>query len=44
MKKKSFIVGIFLALVFAGGLVIYYKNYPSTEIRQKISVEGMFLD
>jgi len=44
LKKESLILGILVALAFTGGMIIYHENFPSSEQRQTISVEGMFLD
>ena len=43
-KKKSLIAWILIALALSGGMVLYYRQYPSPEIRKELSVDGMFAD
>ena len=43
-KKKSLITWILIALALIGGMVFYYRQYPSTDIRRELSVDGMFAD
>ena len=43
-KKKSLIAWILIAITLAGGMVLYYRQYPSPEIRRELSVDGMFAD
>ena len=43
-KKKSLIGWILIAIALAGGIVLYYKQYPSPEQRREISVDGIFSD
>ena len=43
-KKKSLITWILIALALTGGMVLYYRQYPSLEIRRELSVDGMFAD
>ena len=43
-KKKALIVWILIALALTGGMVLYYRQYPSPETRRELSVEGMFAD
>ena len=44
IEKESLILGILVALPFTGGIIIYHENFPSSEQRQTISAEEMFLD
>ncbi|KGG13407.1 MULTISPECIES: hypothetical protein [Prochlorococcus] len=44
MKKRFSIVGIFIVVAFTHGMLIFHENFPSAQTRQKISVDGMFLD
>ncbi|KGG16119.1 MULTISPECIES: hypothetical protein [unclassified Prochlorococcus] len=44
MKKKPLIISTIVILAFAGGMILYYENYPSSETRRHISTDGMFLD
>ena len=43
-KKKSLITWILIALALTGGMVLYYRQYPSPETRRELSVDGMFAD
>ena len=43
-KKKSLISWILIATTLIGGMVLYYRQYPSPETRRELSVEGMFFD
>ncbi len=43
-KNKALVAWILLALAVVGGLVLYYKQYPSAETRRELSVDGIFLD
>jgi len=43
-KKKSLIAWIMIAITLSGGMILYYRQYPSPETRREISVEGMFSD
>ena len=43
-KKKSLIAWILIAITLTGGMVLYYRQYPSPEIRRELSVDGMFAD
>ncbi len=43
-KCKSLILLILFAMGFVGGMILYYEQYPSTEIRREISVKGIFMD
>ncbi len=43
-KKKSLIAWILIAIALSGGMVLYYEQYPSPEIRRELSVDGMFTD
>ena len=43
-KKKSLITWILIALALTGGMVLYYRQYPSPDTRRELSVEGIFAD
>ena len=43
-KKKSLITWILIALALTGGMVLYYRQYPSPDTRRELSVNGMFAD
>ena len=43
-KKKSLIAWIVIALALTGGVVLYYRQYPSPDTRRELSVEGIFAD
>ncbi len=43
-KKKSLIAWILIAITLTGGVVLYYRQYPSPETRRELSVDGMFAD
>ena len=43
-KKKSLITWILIALALTGGMVLYYRQYPSPDTRRGLSVDGMFAD
>ena len=43
-KKKSLIAWILIALALTGGMVLYYRQYPSPDTRKELSVDGMFVD
>ena len=43
-KKKSLIAWILIALALTAGMGLYYRQYPSSDTRQKLSVHGMFAD
>ena len=44
-KNGSSLLGvILLSIAFTAGIVIYYEQYPSAEIRRELSVDGMFID
>ena len=43
-KKKSLIAWILIALALTGGMVLYYRQYPSPETRRELSADGMFAD
>ncbi len=43
-KKKSLIAWILIAIALTGGIALYYRQYPSSDTRREISVEGMFAD
>ncbi len=43
-RRKSLIAWLLLAIGLAGGLILYYKQYPSLETRREISVNGIFMD
>ena len=43
-KKKSLITWIVIALALTGGMVLYYRQYPSPDTRRDLSVDGMFVD
>ncbi len=43
-KKRSLIAWIMVSLALTGGMVLYYRQYPSLEIRRELSVDGMFAD
>ncbi len=43
-KKKSLIAWILIAIALTGGMVWYYRQYPSPDIRRELSVDGMFAD
>ncbi len=43
-KKRSLIGLTLLATALVGGMVLYYRQYPSPETRKEISVGGMFAD
>ena len=43
-QKKSLIAWILIALALTGGMVLYYKQYPSPDTRRELSVDGMFAD
>ena len=41
-KKKSLITWILIALALTGGMVLYFRQYPSPDTRRDLSVDGMF--
>ena len=43
-KKKALIACILITLALTGGMVLYYRQYPSPDTRKEISVDGMFAD
>ncbi|ABX09433.1 hypothetical protein [Prochlorococcus marinus] len=43
-KKKGLIAWILIAITLTGGMVLYYRQYPSPDTRREISVNGMFAD
>ena len=43
-KNKLLIPWILLAIALACGMALYYKQYPSLEIRRQLSVDGVFMD
>jgi len=43
-KEKSIIAWILIGIALSFGIVIYYKQYPSPEIRRELSVDVMFTD
>ena len=43
-KEKALIAWILIGITLSIGMVIYYKQYPSPEIRRELSVDGMFAD
>ncbi len=43
-NKRSLIAWIMISLALTGGMVLYYRQYPSLEIRRELSVDGMFAD
>ncbi len=43
-KKKSFIAWIMVAIALTGGMVLYYRQYPSPGTRRELSVNGIFAD
>ena len=43
-KKKSLIAWILIAITLTGGMVLYYRQYPSPDTRRELSVDGMFAD
>ena len=43
-KRKSFIAWMLISLTLTGGMVLYYRQYPSPETRRELSVDGMFAD
>ena len=46
IKRLSFrlLVKIAIAGALQIGLIQYYHQYPSQEVRRELSVQGMFLD
>ncbi|KGG14180.1 MULTISPECIES: hypothetical protein [Prochlorococcus] len=43
-RRKLVITWILVAIAVTGGMVLYYKQYPSPEVRKELSVGGMFDD
>ena len=43
-KNKSLIAWMLIALSLTGGMVLYYRQYPSPDTRRELSVDGMFAD
>ena len=43
-KKKSLITWILIALALTGGMVLYYRQYPSPDTRRELPVDAMFAD
>ena len=43
-KKKSLITWILIALALTGGMILYYRQYPSPDTRRELSVDGIFAD
>ncbi len=43
-KKNLLIAWLLIGIALAIGIVFYYKQYPSSESRQEISVDGVFFD
>ncbi len=42
-RKKS-ISWILIAIALTGGIICYYEQYPSSNIRRELSVDGLFAD
>ena len=43
-KKKSVITWILIAIALSGGMVLYYRQFPSPDTRRELSVDAMFAD
>ena len=43
-RKKKFVSWMLFIISLMGGMLLYLHNYPSTETRREISVDGIFLD
>ena len=43
-KKNSLFAWILIALALTSGIALYYQEYPSSETRREISVDGIFKD
>ena len=43
-KKKSLIAWILIAIALSGGMVLYYRQFPSPDTRRELSVDAMFAD
>ena len=43
-KRKSLIAWIIFAIALGFGMIFYYQQFPSPEIRRDLSVDGMFFD
>jgi hypothetical protein len=43
-EKQSLIAWILIAIALIGGMVWYYRQYPSPDIRRELSVDEMFAD
>ncbi len=43
-REKPLIAWILIGIALSIGMVIYYKQYPSPEIRRELSIDVMFAD
>ena len=43
-KRNSGIAWILIAIALTFGMIFYYQQYPSSETRRELSVDGMFFD
>ena len=43
-NKKSLIAWVLFAIALIGGVVLYYRQYPSPETRRELTVDGIFVD
>ena len=43
-KRKSLIAWILIAIALTFGMLFYYQQYPSSETRRELSVDGIFFD
>ena len=43
-KNKALIAWLLIAIALFAGMVLYYRQYPTPEIRREISTDGMFAD
>ena len=43
-NKKSLIAWVLFSIALIGGVVLYYRQYPSPETRRELTVDGIFAD
>ena len=43
-QKKSLIAWMLIGIALAGGVALYFRQYPSPETRREISIDGIFAD
>ena len=43
-KKNSLIAWILIAVALTGGMILYYRQYPSPDTKRELAVDGIFAD